>query len=198
MDFMYSNRSDIDKYFNHTYVKFREFGDRLFLITGVSKTCVYGIDENDNEFELFLADEFPYKVDYILPHRALFQFKDRAIMLQRIPARQYKRGLCNENTQFIDVSTGTSLDFGFPLLKAFVTKQNYFAFDEALKAKKGACALSSRFSYTPKNGILRLDTIPIGEYSNASKTLYVRRLFIDDLRDLLSNSDSKVPVKELK
>ena len=81
MLFKSSNANDIEKYYYNTYIKFKEFGDRLFYIQGVTSEKVFGLDENDDYFELLLSDEAPYEVDYILPNKACFSYSDTVYQL---------------------------------------------------------------------------------------------------------------------
>jgi hypothetical protein len=194
MFFTRSSVSDIEKYYCKTYVKFKEFGDRLFWINRVLDDRVVGHDQDEQEFELMLADEYPYEVDFILPNRAVFQYKDRALLLQRVPMRQYKRGLCEQNIQVVDTTTGSKMDFGFPLLKAFVTKQRYFTFTEAIQRKNSKTkgyALNSRMSMS-NNHLLRVDTTPIGEFIDG--VLKVNRLFVDDVKRQIADNNESVKV----
>lgn len=197
MFFTRNNAQDIEKYYNKTYVKFKEFGDRLFWINRVSAEKVSGVDQDEQEFDLLLADEYPYEVDYILPNRAVFQYKERAILLQRVPMRQYKRGLCEQNVQFVDTTTGSKMDFGFALLKAFVTKQRYYTFTEAIQRKNSKIkgyALNSRMSMS-NSQCLRIDTIPIGQFEDG--VLKVNRLFINDVLKQIEDNGETVKVQPL-
>ena len=196
MLFTSSAWQDIDKYYQGTYTKFKEFGDKLFRITQVSPHKVVGIDQDEVEFDLFLSDDHPYEVDYVLPNRAVFQYRDRAFLMQRVPARQYKRGLCDGNVRIINVDTGEVFPIGFAILKSYVTKQQYFTFSEALKrkGKLKSYALNSRMSLSVPSFSLRIDTTKIGHYSTDSKKLYVNSLFIADVQAQLKNNNETLEV----
>lgn len=196
MLFTTSSAQDIDKYFRGSYVKFKEFDDRLFLIKDVSGRTVTGVDQDDQEFTLYLSNQHPYEVDYILPNRAVFQYKDKAVMLQRIPARQYKRGLCSDNTQILSLETGERLPVSFAVLKAFVTKQQYFTFAEAIrrKGKAKSFALNSRMSYFYSSNSIHVDAQPIGHYSKESKKLFIHPLFVEDVRSQLKDNNETIEV----
>lgn len=196
MLFTSSSYQDIEKYFMGTYVKFKEFGDRLFKITDGNPNHLTGVDQNDEEFELLLNDDHPYEVDYVLPSRAVFQYKDRACLLQRVPARQYKRGLCDQNVRVVDVDIGESRQINFTILTAFVTKQKYFTFTEAFKrkGKLKSYALNSRMSYTYSSSVLRIDTMNIGHYNSVDKKIHVHPLFIFDIKEQLSQNNESFEV----
>ena len=183
MDFVHSNWRDIQKYYENTYVKFSEFGDKLFYINSVGSDKVAGVDDENTAFELFLSNSAPYMVNYLLPHKAVFQWKDSVYLLQRIPARQYRRGLCSDNTMITNVTTGTRLDIGFNSLKAFVGKPSYSSFSNAFntKAKTKAVALSSRMSYL-RSGYILIDSHKIAQFDyNTKKILMLHKIFLPEI-----------------
>ena len=195
MFFQQSNVSDIDKYFRNTFIKLKEFGDELFYVSGVHSSCVTGKDQTGEDFELILSDAMPYEVDYVLPSRAVFQSGNRVSMLQRIPARQYKRGLCADNTQLVDVYTGEKLAIDMDTLVGFVNKPRYTTFDDVVKKKVGkSVALNSRFSYHAADGSIRCDLKPIGAVDLASKTLKVNKLFAPEIKNLLDLCKESIKV----
>ena len=196
MLFTSSSAGDIEKYFHGTFVKFKEFGDKLFKITSVSSNSVMGIDQDDMGFELCLSDYHPYEVDYVLPHRAVFQYKDRAMLMQRVPARQYKRGLCDQNVRIVDIGTGENAAVGFPILKSYVTKQKYFTLTEAIKhkGKLKSYALNSRMSYISGSKTLKIDTTKIGFYDPGSGVLFVNKLFVSDVLSMMKDNNETVEI----
>ena len=183
MDFVHSNWRDIQKYYENTYVKFAEFGDKLFYIGYVGPDKVAGTDDENTAFELFLSDAVPYTVNYLLPHKAVFQWKDSVYLLQRIPARQYRRGLCSDNTMITNVATGTRLDIGFNSLKAFVGKPSYCSFNQAFtgKGKTKAVALSSRMTYL-RTGWILIDSHKVAQYDfNSKKIIMIHKIFLPEI-----------------
>jgi hypothetical protein len=184
MEFTSANHQDIKRYYEHTYVKFDEFGDRLFYIDHVDQFKVSGTDDNDTAFELYLDNVHPYVVNYLLPHKAVFQWKDSVYLLQRIPARQYKRGLCAENTMITNVATSQLVDLGFQVLKAFVSKPSYASFTSAFtsKIKTKAVALTTRMSYL-RTGTLLMDNIKIATFNFDTKKIHMlRKNFTDEIK----------------
>ena len=183
MEFTSSNWQDIRKYYEGTYVKFTEFGDRLFYIGQVRPDGISGMDDEQTAFEMYLSDAAPYTVNFTLPHKATFQWKDSVYLLQRIPARQYRRGLCSDNTMITNVATGTSVDVGFQSLKAFVSKPSYSSFSNAFntKAKTKAIALSPRMSYL-RSGSILIDNKKIAVFSYETKKIsMIHRIFLPEI-----------------
>lgn len=183
MEFTSTVWRDIEKYFRHTYVKFDEYGDKLFYITEVSPEYVSGLDEEKTNFQLFLSDASPYTVNYILPHKAVFQYKDSVYSLQRIPARQYKRGLCEDNTQIVNVATGQKQELTFDILKAFVNKPQYSSFSAAFntKIKTKAVALNSRMSFM-RTGAILVDSTQVAKYDYTTKKISINhKIFLPEI-----------------
>jgi len=183
MEFISSNWRDIDKYYTGTYVKFNEYGDKLFHIDHVNPNVVEGEDDTGTNFQLFLSDSAPYTVNYLLPHKATFQWNDSVYMLQRIPARQYRRGLCSDNTQIINIATGSRVDISFKSLKAFVSKPMYSSFSAAFnsKAKTKAVALSPRLTYI-RSGLILVDQVRVASFDyNTKKIHMIHKIFLPEI-----------------
>ena len=198
MIFNSSNYDDINRYYKNTYVKFKETGDTLYYIRSVHREVVRGTDETGTEFELWLSDDHPYEVDYILPNKSYFQYKKRACMLSRIPARQYQRGLSAGNTriQAMSRSGGVSnVELDFALLMGFVSKQQFPKIDRAVvnRAKEASIALSPRFAYVPDVKQIYADWVLVAEVNVEEKKIIVRHpIFLPELKELATNTEYKV------
>jgi len=180
MLFSTANYEDIHRYYRCTYVKFKEMGDRLFYIRDVGHSQVRGTDEDGTEFELYLNHDDPYEVDYVLPHKSYFQYAKRACMLQRVPAKQYRRGLCAENTRLTAIGkTGNlvNIDIGFDVLKAFVTKQAFPSIKTVLtmKNKPLSVALSPRFAFAPEPGLIIADQLTVATVDKKQQKVTIHR-----------------------
>lgn len=183
-----STAQDIRKYFENTYIKIRGYGDTLFFVRRVREDVISGRDENDTEFELDLWEDSPFTLDYILPHRAVFQYGETALLLRRVPARQYFRGIHPDNTKLNSVNTGEEYPLGFDTLKAFVTKQQYVSLEEALinKPKKKAYALTSRLSYVTCSQSINIDSTTIAFINKEKCEISVKYdIFRSEISDYL-------------
>lgn len=198
MIFQSSNWEDISRYYRNTYVKFKETGDRLFFIRRVDNYAVTGTDEDGTEFELYLNDEHPYEVDYILPRKSYFQVGKRATMLARIPAKQYQRGISNGNTMLTSLNKNGGIakhEIGFEILKQFVTKQTYWTLEEAVKNKgrNTSIALSPRFAYVPDINTIFVDQRAIATVDKKDKTVTMALpIFRNEVLALVKDSKFKV------
>ena len=197
MMFVPTLADDINKYYRHTFVKFKETGDTLYYIRDVNHRLIRGTDQDGTEFELYLSDEHPYEVDYVLPNKSFFQLAKSACLLQRIPAKQYRRGLCTENTRITRVGkTGNlvALDLSFDVLKAFVGKQTFPSLSTVLmqKTKPVSVALSSRFAYVPENGIIFADLTPVAQLNKKEKTIVMlHNIFKPEIEEFTKNTELK-------
>ena len=198
MIFQSSNWEDISRYYRNTYVKFKDTGDRLFFIRRVDQYAVTGTDEDGTEFELFLNDDHPYEVDYVLPRKSYFQVGKRAMMLARIPAKQYQRGISNGNTILTSLNKAGGIakhDIGFEILKQFVTKQKYWTLDEAVrnKGRNYSIALSPRFAYVPDCSMIFVDQKGIAIVDKKEQTVNLTLpIFLNEVEELIKDSKFKV------
>lgn len=195
MLFIPENRDDISKYFRHSFLKFKETGDTLFYISHVDHNIVKGTLEDGREFNLYLAAEEPYEVDYVLPHKSFFQFGPDAVMLQRIPARQYHRGLTQENTSlsYRTPDGGVKqLEVSFSTLKAFVTKQKFSTLSEACKqgsAKTNSVVLSPRMMFMCHHRHIFMDFTPIAQvFPETKKIKMLAPIFQEEVADFLKTT----------
>ena len=199
MQFIPENREDIIGYYKGTYVKFKEFGDQIFQISQVDSMSVKGTHESGEQFILWMNEETPYEMEYILPHKSFFQYGGDAVQLQRIPAKQYNRGLCGQNTQLSFLSSGGSLkhlELNFEVLKAFVAKQQWYTLQGAIGAQdKSTCALSSRMMYHRALRQIYIDFVPVAKVSPAKLLVQVTKpIFINEVQELLAGSGDKFQV----
>jgi hypothetical protein len=189
---------DISRYYRNTYVKFKEHGDRLFFIRAVGPDSVRGTDEEGTEFVIHLDDEHPYEVDYILPRKSLFQYGKRSCMLQRIPAKQYQRGLSNGNTSIQSLNKMGGLakhDIGFDVLKCYVAKQAYPSMDVTIanKARNISTAMSQRISYVHDCRGFFVDNVAVATLDKPSRSInMLHKVFTKELQELAKDSHFKV------
>jgi len=193
-----TNHEDINRYYRNTFVKFKETGDTLYYIRSVNSEVIRGTDASGTEFELWLSDEHPYEVDYILPNKSYFQFKKRAALLLRVPAKQYQRGLSSSNTRVNALSkTGSiqQLDLGFDVLTEFVNKQAFPSLAKAIlnKSRDNSIVLSPRFAYVPDTKGIYADTSLVAEVRPEEKLIFVRHpIFRPEITELAQGSEYKV------
>lgn len=165
MQFTSQNTEDISKYFDGTFVKFRETGDRLFIINSIHKSVVYAEDARGDQIEIKLWPDQPFEMQTYSPHKAYFQTKNGACLLARRPMRQFRRGICNDNTSITLLTPdgkSKNCSITFELLQQYVDKPQYTSPDNLAQATTSVC-LSSRIAYAPVTKTLYVDSLEIGK-----------------------------------
>ena len=198
MLFCPANYEDIHRYYRHTYVKFPERGDELFYIRHVDRNKLTGHHESGDEFELYYSDDKPYNVEFVIPRKSFFQHKNRAYLLQRVPAKQYNRGICGNNTVIHSLNKNGGLaqhELSFELLKAYVAKPAFPTFDKAVtsKGKLISVAMSPRFAYVPECKGIFVDHLCVAYVDHAHHNIQVLQpVFTAELSAMAKDSFFKV------
>ncbi len=191
MKFAPSTYADIRKYFDSTYAKFAELGEKLVFINRIREDSITATDSEGNVYELVLEEYAPYEMTYTLPHRALFSHEGRAYMLQRIPARQYQRGINTSNTQIISVPDGKKMPLTWELLDSFTNKQDYQLLAEAVFGKYNkdvlSVPLSSRSMFDRRAQKIYFDRQCVATISREGKLIRVVSLFEEEVREMLTD-----------
>lgn len=198
MEFKPSNADDISRYYRDSYVKLEEFGDQLFYVESVSTRSVQGKTETGEVFEIILDETRPYPVEYVLPKKSYFQNGKHAFLLQRIPAKQYQRGLSGHNTSIKRLrKDGAMIEaaINFDNLNKYVGKKAFPNFREAVgnKEKLESVALSSRFAYCNGTLTIHLDALAVATVSKQIKRVtMLQPIFKPEVVELCQNSGYEV------
>ena len=185
-----ANWRDVQKYYEQSYIKIQGFGDKLFHVERVRESVVTGYDEDDTMFELYLSNSAGFSMDYILPHRAVFQHGRDAYLLRRLPARQYRRGLCADNVIITNLTTGEGASLGFDVLKAYVSKPKYPTLSEAIKSEDvNSCPLTQRLSYNRASREIKVDTTKVAIFLPGKQAIKVTRpIFLKEISDYVKHN----------
>lgn len=194
---------DIRRYYEKTWVKFQEFGDKLFFIERVRDYEVVGIDEDGEAWVLYMEDAAPYVLNYNLPNRAIFPHGGSVLSLRRIPAKQYQRGLSTANTIIVDVFSGKKLEsIKVDVLKSFVNKPIYTPLAEALDGKFPkrviGVIVAHRISFNRNLQQFFVDAVPVAAYNRETATISVvprASGFIPAFNGLVGDAGLKLSVK---
>jgi len=202
-----STVDDIRRYYEGSYCKVPEFGDKLFLLKQVVAASE-GVeirlkDSQDDLYTILLEEEAPYEMNFALPHRAIFNYRDTVYLLERVPARQYKRGITSENTHIIEVFSGKPQGLSFARLEAFVTKSSYCSVNEVLFGKRrgtvAGLALSPRLSFHTPSQTFYMDCVPFAKYLREQNLLVpvadkAYKLFVSELKKLVDSNHPTQPL----
>lgn len=194
MEFTPANQDDIRRYYLNTFVKFRETGDALFYLKTVDNYKVEGQAHNGDILRLFLSEEHPYEVDYVLPHKSYYQLGKKAAQLFRIPAKQYQRGVGPENTEIRTLQVGKfhKQMLEFETLLPFVQKQKFFSLGDAGGAASedyASCVLSPRMAFCRGTSYVFIDQTPVARLSANRTTLFIKYpVFLNEIKALLESN----------
>lgn len=191
MIFVPSISSDIERYFLNTWVKFKEMGETLFFINRVRPDGIEGIYNNGEAFQLKMDEEAPYEMVYNLPTRGIFPYKNAVYHLCRIPAKQYRRGICSDNTQITNVFTGSVISITEAVLTAFTNKPTHTPLEEALYGKTPAkvvgFVVGHRVSFFRGDQSLWVDSTKVAIFNREAKTITMlpkMGIFKDEIKAL--------------
>ncbi len=203
MIFVPSALEDIRRYYTDTYVKFpQEFGDKLFFISGASPRKVEGQDEDGQEFVLWLDENYPYVVEFALPRKSYFQHEDKALLLYRIPAKQYSRGITSSNTAVVKpVGNNKTINIGmsFAVLRSYVNKQKFFSLPEAIATGFEGCVLSSRMAYNRESRGIFIDTTMVAQVTPTKRSIkMLKPMFRPEIESLVKDSGGLFDIVKAK
>lgn len=182
---------DFKKYYLNTYIKLKETGDNLYWVDRVDEEYTTLLSMEDSE-KILLSHENGYNVDFILPRKASFLHKNVLYHLARTPARQWKKGICKENTTCAYLAhTGkwTSGELTNNVITSYCQKNIFFPLESINSSTFGnrfALPIDTRFSLD-KTGKLWLDMNFIGEINITTRTIKINKIFqyeVENIFDL--------------
>lgn len=202
MKFCVENISDIDKYFRNTFVKFTglrgTFQDGtdcppaeelVHSVERISGNIISGKRWEDGQtipYQFYLypeADAHAPDVEFILPKKSFFNADEGAYLLQRIPARQYRRGICADNTiiQLLH-SGGGFINAGvdMSLLNKYIQKPCFYPF-----AERAVSYAVSRRMAVAVTGHIYVDYMDIGTINYETGVINVLPMFHAEVEGVL-------------
>lgn len=187
------NWDDCKKYYQDTWVKFKEGGDnKIFYISEVNPKYILAKDINNEIIGVDLEEG--YTIEYAIPKKTTFQLGEYALHLFRVPARQWKKGINKQNTNFSYLNPGSGwLNYTFDanVINGFVNKPTYYTIENAINEFKTSehlksAALDSRTSMTNK-GMVYIDTVPVARADLEKEQVVVKKLFEPEITQLFQN-----------
>lgn len=188
MIFNKENYHDIVKYYTGNIIKLpKETGDRLWLITNINSNEVSMTDCDG--FNIYLDLNDSYEVDFPLPGRAVYQSGDKACFLFRKPAKQYNRGIHNQNTGILALDFKGSwhtVPIHINTLQQFVDKPCYQTLTpDLLDSPLFSIALNQYFSVCKLGHLFCLNK-QIGDIIlKDQKVILYNSLFLPEVSSLL-------------
>lgn len=197
--FMSTNARDFSQRYQGTYGFYSRDG-RKTLVQLVQVDMDRGVvtfyDHNKAEYRLNKDSTENVGFEFIPPKCEWHNTSKGAMLVRRVPARQYSRGICDNNTSISDASLRPqSVDFA-NLLAIFESK---------VSAKKAAeegrsFAVGPQFCVNPAMGAVMLFNQQIGELLPKESGMFTIRLFDSELFgveivDAFRRSDIPVRIK---
>lgn len=196
------NWEDVKKYFEKTYVKFPALtGDTLWFIDRVTpeEMEVSSINKKEENIEYCIDLTTGYEMDFVFPKKTVYQYGDTAALLQRVPARQWKKGMCKANTGFSVLSENGWINgtFDAHIIDGFINKPSYYFPYDALKKFKQenssliSAALTPRCSID-KRGVIWIDNVAVAKHQTlkaTGETLSVKAMFYPYLSNIFFKHD---------
>lgn len=110
----------------------------------------------------------------------------------RKPDRQWKRGVCIDNTKIIDLARGMEIPVGHTVVDAIYNSQANFldTFNQFKKGSRTNFLLSDKFAVV--NGHVYLYDKPIGKFKNLEE-VDVLPLFVQEVKDSIARNN--LPLK---
>lgn len=198
---MFANQSNVDdvkKYYHQTWVKFPKLsGDTLWWIERVSHEFLEVLSDKGEEALIDLKRG--QEMDYVIPKKAVYQFGGKAAYLSRIPARQWKKGMCDKNTKFqvLGSAKWDNAHFDIGIIAGFVNKPSYLDFYSVLKQWQVQDYTTVSVALTPRiscnfTGSVFIDDTLVGKYDLAKDILTTREIYKENLQPLFYKSKLKV------
>lgn len=192
-----NNLKDIQKYYGGTYITVPEVDPhRVFCIDDMNSQGLQLRDPMNGELG-FISFEggFEYEIKSPLAARKQwFQCNQTAYLIQRIPARMWRKGICSENTILYSFnSEGNLRQVGIDavLLNALLAWQPTEIESLTNKLPSTGVALSSQYAFCPVKSQLFLWDHVVGKVAKRTQELFVPK----ELQELkLPTAASKMKV----
>lgn len=193
----HQNYDDCKKYFQGCWIKAKECGDRVYVVSNVTPDKVFlnsiPLNDKDEDADVCIDLNVGYTIDYVIPQKTIYQFGDRATMLQRIPARMWKKGMDVKNTEFLalrDDGRWDKLELTTSIIEGFVNKPSYLTLQESnINFASGlvSAALSRRVALTNK-GMVFIDNVLVAKYYEEKKLLTYKAIYKSTLEPLFPHT----------
>ncbi len=121
-EFKGAGASDFKQRYQGTYGWYVKSDKSLHLVklSSIGERACTGVDAAGMEYR-FVADA-GNEFSFLPVEKGLYLVDDEVILVTRKPARQWKRGLCSENTVFTNLSTGRNQAVDFRTVASIFTK----------------------------------------------------------------------------
>jgi hypothetical protein len=184
-EFTSSNSKDFGQRYVGTFGWFEkpDGGKVMVLVGSISKEYVTFYDKNN--FEYTAKADMGNVFSFLPVQKGLYEYQDDIVFISRVPARQWKRGICLDNTSVRSFNRGLSqIDFSYNLLEK-IFGENEDTLLQKFKENYSGNLLLGR-SFVIYNNLCYIYNNIIGSYSPTTTTIYLTNsLFLQEITDIL-------------
>lgn len=192
-EFLSGNYRDFRQRYRHCYGFFTPENSNknlLVYLTEVDETQATFIDCKKTEY-IALPDKGNL-FEFIPIQKKLFYTKDDVMLAQRVPARQWSRGVSSANTQLVYLRNGRPVSLSFAMIEAAFLKE---APKSRLKAfldqKVDGMILNDAIAIVGKG--VYVYNVPIGDYDpNKYQITVYNSIFRQELIDAITDTPIKL------
>lgn len=135
--------------------------------------------------------------EFIPLERAVHNLDDGDVVLsERVPARQWKRGVCRENTSLYSLVSSKRMDFNFDLVEQLYSARPHLSYvDEFMDGKRTSVAINPVFSFVNDSVYVydrRVGTVK----PKTSQIVMEDSTYLQEVRDLMRDSFLNFTVTE--
>ena len=167
----------------------------LVQLVSVNSEQVDFLDKNGHYYNVVCDSGVPF--EFIPVDRRVVNLqRGRTVFACRKPARQWKRGVCADNTVFVNIETGKTLSVGFDLIESVYSQDetSYVDYYQQYKSgKRFSVALSDKFCVF--DGNLFLYNTKVGSLKD--DVAKVSTLFRQELSDVCKRNNLPITVEVL-
>lgn len=135
-----------------------------------------------NRIEYFARSDRDNWFSFIPVKKGSYLYKDGIVVVQRRPARQWKRGICEDNTTITTLGDKQPLSVTFDILSNIFSPQYNYTVEKFRSFKGGDLVLFNN-QFSIYNNVMYLYDIPIGQYKEG-KLVLESDVFQQEVKDV--------------
>lgn len=175
-----NNWKDVKKYFEGTYIVCPEYDPKKILMVEHVEPVGMKVSDVDKVTGYIDWSENTYNIHSPLAtRRAWFQHQSAAYLMQRIPARMWRKGICDQNTTCRTITTDGNVTngiLGVSLAQSFLLSEELEQLPKELDGYS-SIALNKRFVLHNKSNRLYLYHCPVGTISIPKQHISILKEF---------------------
>lgn len=182
--FTSSGYSDFKQRYANTYGWYEKEDKSQILVNVASVDADRVVFRDDKGIDYFAYADFGNVFTFLPVQRGLYWYEGSIIYMSRLPARQYKRGICDNNTSIFDMHKQYAVAVDYHLLKTIFGKQENPSLEKFKTTYTGDVLFNKTFAIIGEKVFLY--NIVIGTYNTSKKEITLENsLFQQELQDVM-------------